>query len=174
MEIHAHEDGELIRIAWHLGNRHLPVQLLDDRIRIRADHVIAEMVEGLGGHVDPDPGAVRPGSRRLCRAAATTISMTTMTSTTDRRPLLNLLAWLSPAFPTGAFAYSHGLEWAVEVGDIKDGDSLRHWLADVLADGAGRSDTILLRHAHRAAADPVALREIAYSCDGLRTGPRTA
>src|ERR1700704_5233461 len=32
MEIHAHEDGELIRIAWHLGNRHLPVQLLDDRI----------------------------------------------------------------------------------------------------------------------------------------------
>ena len=52
MEIHAHEDGELIRIAWHLGNRHLPVQLLDDRIRIRADHVIGEMVEGLGGHVD--------------------------------------------------------------------------------------------------------------------------
>jgi urease accessory protein len=52
MEIHAHEDGDLIRIAWHLGNRHLPVQLLGDRIRIRADHVIEEMVEGLGGHVD--------------------------------------------------------------------------------------------------------------------------
>jgi urease accessory protein len=52
MEIHAHGDGELIRIAWHLGNRHLPVQLLEDRIRIRADHVIGEMVEGLGGHVD--------------------------------------------------------------------------------------------------------------------------
>lgn len=40
LEIHAHEDGELVRIAWHLGNRHLPVQLLDDRIRIRFDHVI--------------------------------------------------------------------------------------------------------------------------------------
>jgi urease accessory protein len=52
MEIHAHGDGELVRIAWHLGNRHLPVQLLGDRIRIRADHVIGEMVEGLGGHVD--------------------------------------------------------------------------------------------------------------------------
>jgi urease accessory protein len=52
MEIHAHEDGDLIRIAWHLGNRHLPVQLLGDRIRIRADHVIEDMVEGLGGHVD--------------------------------------------------------------------------------------------------------------------------
>jgi urease accessory protein len=68
MEIHAHEDGELIRIAWHLGNRHLPVQLLDDRIRIRADHVIGEMVEGLGGHVDliqapfdPEAGAYAGG-----------------------------------------------------------------------------------------------------------------
>jgi urease accessory protein len=68
MEIHAHDDGELVRIAWHLGNRHLPVQLLDDRIRIRADHVIAEMVEGLGGHVeriqapfDPEAGAYAGG-----------------------------------------------------------------------------------------------------------------
>jgi urease accessory protein len=68
MEIHAHEDGELVRIAWHLGNRHLPVQLLDDRIRIRADHVIGEMVEGLGGHVDmiqapfdPESGAYAGG-----------------------------------------------------------------------------------------------------------------
>jgi urease accessory protein len=68
LEIHAHDDGELVRIAWHLGNRHLPVQLLGDRIRIRADHVIAEMVEGLGGHVeaieapfDPEAGAYAPG-----------------------------------------------------------------------------------------------------------------
>jgi urease accessory protein len=53
LEIHAHEDSALLRIAWHLGNRHLPVQLLGDRIRIRADHVIADMVEGLGGHCEP-------------------------------------------------------------------------------------------------------------------------
>ena len=64
LEIHAHDEGDLVRIAWHLGNRHLPVQLLGERIRIRADHVIAEMVEGLGGHVeeieapfDPEAGA---------------------------------------------------------------------------------------------------------------------
>lgn len=64
LEIHAHEEGALVRIAWHLGNRHLPVQLLDDRIRIRADHVIRDMVDGLGGHVeeieapfDPEAGA---------------------------------------------------------------------------------------------------------------------
>jgi len=68
LEIHAHEEGELVRIAWHLGNRHLPAQLLGDRIRIRADHVIEEMVEGLGGHVeaieapfDPESGAYAGG-----------------------------------------------------------------------------------------------------------------
>jgi urease accessory protein len=75
--------------------------------------------------------------------------------------LLRLLAWLSPAFPTGGYAYSHGLEWAVEQGDITDGDSLRAWLADVLAHGSGRNDAILLRHAHRACRDGTALGEIA-------------
>jgi urease accessory protein len=68
LDIHAHDDASLIRIAWHLGNRHLPVQLLDGHIRIRADHVIAEMVELLGGHVeavdapfDPEAGAYAGG-----------------------------------------------------------------------------------------------------------------
>ena len=75
--------------------------------------------------------------------------------------ILRLLAWLSPAFPTGAYAYSHGLEWAVETGDVTDSDTLSAWLADVLAHGAGCNDAIVLRHAHRAAADPAALAELA-------------
>jgi len=53
LEISAHNAGARVRIAWHLGNRHLPVQLLGHRIRIRADHVIADMVQALGGHVEP-------------------------------------------------------------------------------------------------------------------------
>ena len=64
LEIVAHDQAELVRIAWHLGNRHLPTQLLDGRLRIRHDHVIAEMVEKLGGHCrrieapfDPEGGA---------------------------------------------------------------------------------------------------------------------
>ena len=68
LEIHAHGPAELVRIAWHLGNRHLPVQLLGDRIRIRADHVIEDMVHGLGGHAhaidapfDPEAGAYAGG-----------------------------------------------------------------------------------------------------------------
>ena len=79
----------------------------------------------------------------------------------DAAATLRLLAWLSPSFPTGAYAYSHGLEWAVEAGDIKDGETLRVWLEDVLSQGAGRSDAILLRHAHRGAEDVDALANIA-------------
>ena len=60
-----------------------------------------------------------------------------------------LLTWLSPAFPTGGYAYSHGLEWAVQAGDVSDEPTAAEWLADLLRHGAGRSDAILLRHAYR-------------------------
>jgi len=57
IEIVASSDAELVRIAWHLGNRHLPTQLLTGpnggALRIRHDHVIAEMVAGLGGTCRP-------------------------------------------------------------------------------------------------------------------------
>ncbi len=61
-----------------------------------------------------------------------------------------LLTWLSPAFPTGGYAYSHGLEWAVEARDITDEPSALAWMRDVLSHGAGRTDAILLRFAYRA------------------------
>jgi urease accessory protein len=83
------------------------------------------------------------------------------TTTTDSAAFLRLLAWLSPGFPTGAFACSHGLEWAVETGDIADEPTLQAWLEDVLVHGTGRTDAILLRHAHRAARDPARLEAIA-------------
>ena len=49
VEITAREPGALVRIAWHLGNRHLPMGFMGDRLSIRPDHVIEAMVEGLGG-----------------------------------------------------------------------------------------------------------------------------
>jgi len=79
----------------------------------------------------------------------------------DPKATLRLLAWLSPAFPTGGYAYSHGLEWAVETHDIRDGDTLFAWLDDVLRHGSGRTDAILLRHAHRAGGDLDALAALA-------------
>jgi urease accessory protein len=66
--------------------------------------------------------------------------------------VLPLLAWLSPSYPVGAYAYSHGLEWAAEAGDVADERTLADWLGDVLAQGTGRNDAILLSDAYRAAA----------------------
>jgi urease accessory protein len=65
--------------------------------------------------------------------------------------LYRLMTWLSPTYPVGAFAYSSGIEWAVEAGDITDANSLRHWLETMLTEGTGLSDGIFFAHAHRAA-----------------------
>jgi urease accessory protein len=67
--------------------------------------------------------------------------------------LYRLMAWLSPAYPVGAFSYSSGLEWAVEAGDIADAESLRRWLAVVVAEGSGFCDAVLFVHAYRSLAD---------------------
>ncbi|MBL3607815.1 urease accessory protein UreF [Rhodovulum sulfidophilum] len=64
--------------------------------------------------------------------------------------ILRLAQWLSPAYPVGAFAYSHGLEAAVASGAVGDGTALQDWLEDILRFGAGRSDTIFLKAAHEA------------------------
>jgi urease accessory protein len=61
-----------------------------------------------------------------------------------------LLVWFSPAFPIGAFSFSHGLEWAVEAGDLHDRESLREWLQAVLTMGSGWTDAVLFAEAHRA------------------------
>ncbi len=64
--------------------------------------------------------------------------------------LLALFVWLSPAYPVGAFAYSHGLEWAVETQDIRDVASLIGWVDDLLGHGGPFADAVLLAHAFRA------------------------
>jgi urease accessory protein len=61
--------------------------------------------------------------------------------------LLTLVQWLSPAFPVGGFAYSHGLEWAISEGQVTDAATLRDWLTDILTHGSGRTDAVLLTRA---------------------------
>jgi urease accessory protein len=84
---------------------------------------------------------------------------------TEQTAMLRLLTWLSPAFPTGGFAYSHALEWSVEAGDVTNEAELIAWLGDLLAHGALWSDAILLRHAYRA--QPGALPELAELATAL-------
>lgn len=73
---------------------------------------------------------------------------------------LTLTQWLSPAFPLGAFAYSHGLEQAVADGAVDDATSLQAWLTAVVQDGAGLSDAALLVVA-QTGGDPAALDALA-------------
>ncbi len=63
-EIRCNDPQHLVRVAWHLGNRHLPTQIMAKGLRIRRDHVIEAMVKGLGARVieieapfDPEGGA---------------------------------------------------------------------------------------------------------------------
>jgi urease accessory protein len=98
------------------------------------------------------------------------IIIITTTMITDEAGFLRLLTWLSPAFPTGGFAYSHGLEWAVESGDARSTAGLIGWIVDILEAGSGRTDAILLRHAHRAIRDPEALAEVVELAAALPGG----
>ncbi|MBV8935775.1 MAG: urease accessory protein UreF [Alphaproteobacteria bacterium] len=74
--------------------------------------------------------------------------------------LYRMLAWLSPAFPVGAFSFSHGLEAAAEAGTVHNRVSLQDWIAAVVVRGAGRIDADVLREAYWAAqvGDTCALR----------------
>jgi len=77
--------------------------------------------------------------------------------------LLPLLTLMSPAYPVGGFAFSHGLEWAVERGDVRSKDDLLDYVGVVIERGGGRCDLAFLAAAWRAAQaeDDQALNEIA-------------
>jgi urease accessory protein len=71
------------------------------------------------------------------------------------------MQWLSPAFPTGGFAYSHGLEQVIADGGLRNAAGLRDWIRDVLLHGAGRNDALLLVAGLNPDADRDALDDIA-------------
>jgi urease accessory protein len=77
--------------------------------------------------------------------------------------LLKLVQWLSPAFPVGGYAYSHGLETAIAGGRVRDAGTLRAWLGTVLCNGSGRADAVLLCAAMAPDADHAELRDLAAS-----------
>ncbi|MEQ1889810.1 MAG: urease accessory UreF family protein, partial [Alphaproteobacteria bacterium] len=81
---------------------------------------------------------------------------------TNNAALYRLLAWLSPSFPVGAFGYSHGLEFAVETGLVKNRDDLVAWISTLLRHGSGLSDAMLFVAGWRAldAEDTSALQDI--------------
>ena len=83
--------------------------------------------------------------------------------TSDAAALYRLMAWLSPAYPVGAFSYSSGIEWAVEAGDITDAITLQRWLTATIGYGGGFCDAAIFVHVYRATAssDEPALKDVA-------------
>lgn len=81
----------------------------------------------------------------------------------DNRALFNLMSWMSPSYPIGAYTYSHGIEYAVEAGLVTSLEDLVPWITDILAFGSGKSDCILLAAAYGATLDQdmAALKEVA-------------
>ena len=72
------------------------------------------------------------------------MAMVALLGTIMRTDLLTLTQWLSPAFPLGSFAYSHGLEQGIADGAVHDAQSLQIWLTETLCFGAGHVDAVLL------------------------------
>jgi len=171
LEIRAVTPLDFLRLAWHLGNRHADVAVVGESLRIRRDHVLEDMVAKLGAIVTPIESSFDPESgghvnepeprERPGNAVKTEISADV--AGPSIAALYRLQAWLSPSFPVGAFSYSGGLEWAVEVGDVTDADTLRRWIGVVIAEGGGLCDAVFFAAAHRAVTneDGRALGEVA-------------
>lgn len=79
---------------------------------------------------------------------------------------LTLQQWLSPAFPVGGFAWSHGLEAAISQGDVFDAATVEDWLLTVISRGSGLVDATLLVAAAKPDADHGALAELAQALAG--------
>jgi urease accessory protein len=123
--------------------------------------IFASMSMNVGRKRTPEPPHPNPlpsGAREFARVGEGSGNPSLGTAA-----LYRLMAWLSPAYPVGAFSYSGGLEWAIEAGDVTDAASLARWLAVMIGDGGGFCDAVFLVHAHRATAakDDVALAAVA-------------
>jgi urease accessory protein len=106
------------------------------------------------------------------RAAGTiTIITTSMTTPMADAALYDLMTWMSPSWPIGAFAHSSGLEWAVEAGHVRDRATTSEWIATLIADGPLRNDVVLFVHAWRAAhaGDRARLEEVAEMAAAAQT-----
>ena len=99
---------------------------------------------------------------------------TVTTMRTDASDALRLASWFSPAFPIGAFSYSHGIERAVEAGEIADETSLGHWIDLLLRFGSGRNEATLFACAYAAVDDADAFVEVAAEAAALRPSAELA
>jgi urease accessory protein len=156
---------ELLRAAYHLGNRHVALELQRDRLQLEPDHVLAQMLRQMHLVVseaqapfEPEAGAY---AARGMRRTPTTLpcpdpgpdhdpghdhghvhgpGLRPRALSTSPASLLQLIWLASPALPVGGFSYSEGLEAAVEAGLVGGETQAAQWLADQLRLGPARSE----------------------------------
>ena len=126
---------DLTRAAYHLGNRHVPIELKPDHLKIEPDHVLAEMLRAM--HMTMDTTTTDPVRMRTDPQSPDKKSLETP-------PLIQLMWLASPALPIGGFSYSEGLEAAIDKGLVHDEDSACLWLLDQLHHSQARGDMAVL------------------------------
>jgi urease accessory protein len=99
------------------------------------------------------PKAGLTGTATITNIIMASILMSDQMRRVSSLSLLRQQSWLSPAFPTGSYSYSHSIEWAVEAGHIHDRKSLVDWLEADLCYGSGRNEAIFFMEAWRCATD---------------------
>jgi urease accessory protein len=93
---------------------------------------------------------------------------------TEGTALYQLLTWSSPGYPTGAYSYSHGLEWAVEDRQVTTLEQLIDYVSAVVARGGGWIDAVLFVHTWRSAGEPCAVDRLAELAAAFRGSAETA
>ncbi|MEL6198712.1 MAG: urease accessory protein UreF [Pseudomonadota bacterium] len=78
----------------------------------------------------------------------------------DAAALYRLMSWLSPSFPVGAYAFSHGLEWQIEHEGLTKPEPVRDWIAELISQGSGQSDLVLCAAAWRAVSEGAPVNEL--------------
>src|SRR5690606_5690419 len=127
---------------------------------LRADHVIEDLLGKLGASVraieapfTPEGGGYGDVSRTHMHQPHGHAAKPSIKDKDEsaNAALYRLMTWLSSAYPVGAFSYSHGIEYAVEAGLVRDRASLTEWIAGILLHGSGAIDGALFAAAWRAA-----------------------
>jgi urease accessory protein UreE len=136
-EAHCTDPLLLMRASYHLGNRHVPLQLGPGWLRYLHDHVLDDMVRGLGLNVsfshapfEPEAGAYA-ASHHPAYSHATSGTNTVIAMPPDHDPQRarrRLWQLISPTLPVGAYSYSSGLEYAVDAGWLRDVAGARDWI----------------------------------------------
>src|SRR6218665_1302664 len=108
----------------------------------------------------------------MATTIATGMKITTTAMPMAEAALYDLMSWMSPSWPIGAFAHSSGLEWAVEQGHVTTRATTTGWIAALLPHGAIHNDTVLFVHAWRAAkaGDEARLHAVAELATASQTG----